>query len=126
VRPAAAAVALVEQHDPVGRGVELAAVVGRAAGTRAAVDHQYRLSAGISADLPVDFVAIADIEQAGVVGFDRRVKGAQLHDVGLSHWAGAQRVAAGGFATGPLPGVRLRAQSSMSRQTRTAPLEFLM
>jgi hypothetical protein len=60
-RLAAAAAALVEEHDPVAREVERLEPERRAAGSRAAVeDHR---GASLAVDLPVDPVAVADVQQ---------------------------------------------------------------
>jgi hypothetical protein len=52
-------------------------VVGRAAGPGAAVEEDGGLAIGIAAQLPIDAVAVADVEVAGAVGLYRRVEGAQ-------------------------------------------------
>jgi hypothetical protein len=60
---AASAVALVEQNDAVRLRVELPPLAGRAAGARPAVHHDDGLARGVPADLPIDAVAVADIEK---------------------------------------------------------------
>ena len=61
--------ALVEEHDPVAVRIEVAAIPGAATRTRAAMNDQRRLAAGITACLPVDVVAVAYVEKAMCVGF---------------------------------------------------------
>ena len=72
VREAAAAATLVEQDDPVSLGVEVAAASGAAARAGAAVHDERRLAGRVAARLPVDEVAVADVEQPVVVRLDRR------------------------------------------------------
>jgi hypothetical protein len=71
---AAAAVALVEEHDPVALGVEEPAVPGRAAGAGAAVEHEGGLAARVAAALPEEDVPVPDLEAAGLARFLRRVE----------------------------------------------------
>lgn len=75
VRGAASAVALVEEDDAVALGVEEPPGARAAAGARTAVDDERGLALGIAADLPVDEVAVADVEHAVVVRLDGRVQG---------------------------------------------------
>ena len=74
VRRGASAPALVEQHDAVPLGVEEAAVPGGGSRARTAVEEHDRLAVGIAALLPVDAVAVADDELAGLVRLDRRIE----------------------------------------------------
>src|SRR6185312_6368275 len=67
---AAAGVALVEEHDAEARRVEQPPHARRAAGAGTAVQHERRLTLGIAAGLPIDAVALADLEQARRVGLD--------------------------------------------------------
>src|SRR5205085_7603586 len=60
--PAAAAAALVEQHGMETVGVEKPAMIGLAAGARAAVQVDRRDSVGAADALDIELVAIADIE----------------------------------------------------------------
>ena len=48
-------------------------MVGAAAGAGAAVEEDGRLAAGVAAALPIEVVAVADVEPAGPVGLDRRI-----------------------------------------------------
>src|ERR687896_2528777 len=73
VRPAPAAVALVEKNDPIPGGVEIATMSGPATRTGAAVHHEGRLARRIAADLPIDEMAIADGQVSLIVRFDRRI-----------------------------------------------------
>nr|WP_244409090.1 hypothetical protein [Stackebrandtia nassauensis] len=69
VRGAAAGAALVERDDAVAGRVEEAAPERPGTGTGAAVQHHGGFAVGVSADLPADAVAVADVEHAGVVRF---------------------------------------------------------
>jgi hypothetical protein len=66
--------ALVEQDDPVMRGVEVAAHGGRTAAARAAVEHHDRNAVRVAALLDIDAVAVAHVHHALIEGVDRRVK----------------------------------------------------
>ncbi len=66
--------ALVENHDAVMRGIEEAPVSRRGAGAGTAVEKQHRRPARITRLLPVHAVHAVEIEHAGVVGFDFRIK----------------------------------------------------
>ena len=70
----ASAAALVEQHDAVALGVEESPVPGRGARARSAVQEHDRLALGVAALLPVDAVAVADDEHAGLVRLDRGIE----------------------------------------------------
>jgi hypothetical protein len=74
VRAAAAAVALVEQDDPVALRVERAPLAVAAPRAGAAVHDERGLAFRVAADLPVDEVAVADVEQAVVVRLDRGIQ----------------------------------------------------
>ena len=76
--PRSAAAALVEQQDLVARRIEQPAVIGRATGAGAAVQENGRLAVWIAAQFPIDLMAVADVEMAGLIGFDCRVEGAKL------------------------------------------------
>jgi hypothetical protein len=57
-------------------------VVRAAAGAGAAVEEECGLALRVAAQLPIEAVAVADVEMAGTVGLDRRVEGAALrHDI---------------------------------------------
>src|SRR5213078_4023783 len=75
VRPAAAAVSLVEEHRQVGVRVEERSPPRRAARAGTAVEGNRRLAVGVAAELPVDEIAVADLEEATVEGLDFRVPG---------------------------------------------------
>ena len=62
VRAAAARAALIEHDDAIAGGVEEAAVIARAAAAGAAVQEHGRLAARVAAQLPIDAMAVADIE----------------------------------------------------------------
>ena len=85
MRGRAAAAALVEEEDVVALRVELAAVVGAAAGAGSAVKEDGRLGARSPAALPVEAVAVADVEPAALVGLDRRIEGAAVSGLGVGH-----------------------------------------
>ena len=74
MRAAAAAAALVEQHDAIARRVEEAPRFRIAAGARPAVQEHDGLARGIAAFLPVDLVAVADGQVAVTQWLDRRVE----------------------------------------------------
>src|SRR5206468_5793303 len=78
IRRRLAAAALVEHQDLVFVGVELPAMVGARSATGAAVQEYDRLAVGVAAQLPIEEVAVADVEHAGFVGVDRRVQRAAL------------------------------------------------
>jgi hypothetical protein len=71
---AATGAPLVEQDDAVAVGVEVPAVAGRAARAGAAVQDDGRLALRVAADLPVEAVAVPDVQQALRVRLERRVK----------------------------------------------------
>jgi hypothetical protein len=73
VRRTASAVALVDENHLVFGRIEVPPPPGASTGARAAVDDKGRLALGVAADLPVHAVAVADVEQAVVVGLDLRV-----------------------------------------------------
>ena len=85
MRGRSAAAALVEEQDVVAVGIELAAMIGAAAGAGAAVEHHRRLAPRRSAALPIEAVAVADFEPAAVIGLDRRIEGAALGTVHVRH-----------------------------------------
>jgi monoamine oxidase len=74
MRRAAAAAALIEQHDLVARRVEPAPHVRRQPLTRAAVQQNSGLAVGVAGQFPVDLVAVAHREQAGGVGLGRGIE----------------------------------------------------
>jgi hypothetical protein len=67
---APSAVALVEQDHPVIARVEEPPEVGRTSGTRTAVHHHRRLAGRIAARLPVDEIALPDIQEAILMWLD--------------------------------------------------------
>jgi hypothetical protein len=74
VRPALAAAALIEQHDPVALRIEEPAHLRVGAPARAAVQEHGGLAVGIAALLEVDLVQLRDAEKAGPVRLDRWVE----------------------------------------------------
>jgi hypothetical protein len=70
---AAAALALVQQHDVVGGGIKIPAVSGAAARARPAMQHQRRFALRIAAAFPIQVVSIGGSEHAMGIGFDGRV-----------------------------------------------------
>jgi hypothetical protein len=74
VRRGAAAAALVEQDDPVTRRVKKSSLVGRGAGSGAAVHEQHRNTLGVAGGFPVDAVDAWRFQHAAGVGGDGRVK----------------------------------------------------
>src|SRR5262249_33928914 len=91
VRRAPAAAALVEKDDPVGGGIERPADPGRAAGAGPAVQHDDGFSLRIPADLPVDPIALADVERSALVRFDLRVEFGHLYLSGCSPMRSSRR-----------------------------------
>jgi hypothetical protein len=73
VRRAATAPALVEEDDAVPLRIEEAPVSFPGARARSAVHDERGLPCRVAADLPVHLVPVAHVEEAGVVGLDRRV-----------------------------------------------------
>jgi hypothetical protein len=69
-----AAAALVEHQDLVSFRVELPAVVGARAAARSAVEEHHGLAVGVARKLPVEGMAVADIEHAALIGFDRGIE----------------------------------------------------
>src|SRR5262245_15598013 len=74
VRPALAAAALVEEHDPIGGGVEELALERLRPAAGAAVDEADGKPVGVPRLLVVDLVDSRDLEEAVVVGLGRRVE----------------------------------------------------
>jgi hypothetical protein len=66
MRSASAAVALVEEDGEVGVRVEERAKPRRAPGPWAAVKDHGRLALRVAAQLPMDEVAVADVQQAAL------------------------------------------------------------
>jgi hypothetical protein len=62
IRPTAPASSLVEQHHPIERRVEEPPPGGACARTGPAVKHQSRLAERVAANLPIDEMALTDIE----------------------------------------------------------------
>ena len=105
-RPAPPAHPLIEQHDPVAGGVEGSPGAWAAAGAGTPVHHQGRLSGRVAACLPVDKVAVADIEHARLLRLNRRIP--HVHaDNGIGKpsapsgsWAETSSVTSSGAAAG--------------------------
>lgn len=74
VRAGLSATALVEQHDPVLRGIEEASLGRRGPTAGTAVHEDHGLSLRVARGLPVDLLAVADIQVTGLVGLDLRVE----------------------------------------------------
>src|SRR6185312_7104190 len=74
MRPAPAGAALVEKDDPIARGIEVPLHAVAAAGTRPAMENEGGLADRISTCLPIDPMPPADIEHAGIMRFNLRVK----------------------------------------------------
>lgn len=70
MRSAAACPPLIEQHYPVARRVEEPSMRRNAAAPRPSVHHQSRLALWVATNLPIDAVAVADIQEPGVMGLD--------------------------------------------------------
>ena len=66
---------LVQQDDPVHGRIEKSAHTRRASRARAAVEDQCRLPQGVATNLPIDQVAVADVEHVVVEWLARRVDG---------------------------------------------------
>ena len=77
-----AASALVEQQHVIARRVEQATMVGRDAAARPAMQKDGRLRAGGADPLPIDMMAIADVEMTGGEGGDRGIE--RSHGVAFS------------------------------------------
>ena len=60
-------------------------MVGARAAAGTAVQEHHRLAVGIAAQLPIEAVAVADVEHAGLVGLDRRIKRAALGGCACVH-----------------------------------------
>jgi hypothetical protein len=76
VRLAAAATALVEEHDPVFARVEEATGRLTRASSRSAVHEYSRLPLRVAAFFPVDLVFRRDAQPAAAVWLDRGIQGA--------------------------------------------------
>jgi hypothetical protein len=77
MRSAATAAALVEEHDPVARGIPEASLGGRGAAARAAMHEQRGLAGGVAVLLEVDLVRRVDCQAARVERSDFRIGVAQ-------------------------------------------------
>ena len=73
MRQASSTAALVELDDAIARRVEPATSSRRAPAARAAVERHRRRAVRVAGGLPVDRLAIADVEHARRVRLDRRV-----------------------------------------------------
>jgi hypothetical protein len=73
--------ALVEDDDAVVGRIEEAAVVGRGARARPAVQENDGLAGRVAGDLPVDAVVPVRLQPAGLVGLDRRKQVLGCHRV---------------------------------------------
>jgi hypothetical protein len=69
---------LVEEHDAVPPRIEVTPTACAASRARAAVNNECRLAVWTAARLPVDVVAVADVEESVGIRLDRRVR---LHAV---------------------------------------------
>src|SRR5207342_2168870 len=76
VRRRTAAATLVEQDDPVLRGIVEPAHLRAAAGARAAMKQHHRLALRIAALLVIQRMAAVDLQGAAVVAVDLGIKGA--------------------------------------------------
>jgi hypothetical protein len=74
MRRAASAVALVEQHDAINAWIEQPAMPRRTSRAGATVQNDGWLAVRIAAGFPVHAVAIANLEHAAVVRFDRWIQ----------------------------------------------------
>src|SRR5258708_4160063 len=74
MRRAAAAVALIEQHNAIARRIEEAAHAFGATRTRPAMQHQRGLAVGIAADFPIDALAVPHIQHPRLERFDPWIK----------------------------------------------------
>jgi hypothetical protein len=74
VRRAAPAPALVKQDDSIPLGIEVPSVARGGSRSGAAMDAEHGLPIGVAADVPVDEISVVDVEQAGVVRLDRRIR----------------------------------------------------
>src|SRR6202011_6112390 len=68
------AATLVEQHDAVHVGIEIAPRARSTARSRAAVKKKRGLAVRVPATLPIHPVSVAHIDRAAVVGVDRRAE----------------------------------------------------
>ena len=92
MRRAAPAAALIEEHRPVARGIELPAHARAAPLPGPAGHDDRRLALRVAADVPVDAVAVADVQEAAVVALDRLI--ALGHRGNLLRALGTQAAAA--------------------------------
>ncbi len=75
MRPAFATSALVEKDDAIDIGIEEAPHLFGTTTARASVQEHSRLSMRVAGLLIIDFVAAADFQMPGMVGFDGGVQG---------------------------------------------------
>jgi hypothetical protein len=87
-RRAAAAAALIEQHDAIARGIKEAPLLGLRAAARSAVQEHDRLALGVAALLEVELVQRRDGQPPTTIGFDLRVQGLPLGTHALSSSSG--------------------------------------
>src|SRR5882672_1248583 len=73
VRSALPGTALIEKHDAIDLGIEIATVVRRDAATRSAMKKHHRLTRRIANLFVIKFVNRQHPQPAGVVGFDLRI-----------------------------------------------------
>lgn len=74
MRCAAATSALIEQNETVLLGTEQPPHPGCTPRTWTTVHRQCRYAIGIAAGLPIETIAVPDVEQARLVRLDRRVQ----------------------------------------------------
>ena len=89
MRRASSAIALIKQNDSICEWIEQPAMPRRASRSGTAMQHDGRLAARITARLPVDAVAVANLEHAVIVRFDRWVQ--VRHDDQIRIWTGVCR-----------------------------------
>ena len=71
--------ALVEQHDAIVLGIEIATLVRPRAAARPAMQEQGRRAGGIARLFPIKTMPVADIKHAGGEGFDGWEEGGLGH-----------------------------------------------
>src|SRR6476620_1462669 len=81
----ASTTALIEEHDPVNIGIKKAAVPGRTARTRAAMQNNGLLAVWVDTGFPVEPIAIANIQPARLIRLDLWIQ--ISHAIPTSHTA---------------------------------------
>ena len=78
MRRTLARAALIEKHDAIGVWIVKLAVLGHQTATRPAMQKDHRLPLWIAALLIINLMNVRDLQPAGVIGLDWRVKSSKL------------------------------------------------